>query len=303
MPKLITTSGTSHYIEQIIKKASKSIILVTPYLKLSSNFIERLHDADKSGVQIILIYGKDKLADDQMTTLHSFENLEIFFCKNLHAKCYFNENSMVITSMNLYEFSEKNNRELGIYLERYDDEEIYEDSVREIKSIINASKKIKSTKKKVSLNFNSKEEMVKSPPESKKVSKILEYLKNPDNYIGDNFHLNDLYDRLKWKYNDYKMSLNDEIEIEDFPKKGSHLVVSNRVDWIFDKNIDYKKAKLNCEKNRKFNDEGIRCYFNGDRINIYPQKGAVFNNDLDGLFKKVNTFFDIIYTIQKDLKP
>lgn len=299
MPKLITTKGAAHYIEQIIKKANNSIILVTPYLRLDTNFIERLRDADKSGVQIILVYGKDKLADDQMKTLQSFENLEIFFYQNLHAKCYFNENSMVITSMNLYEFSEKNNRELGIYLERFEDKDIYEEAINEIKSVVNASAKIKSSKKKEGLKIFSKNGTNSSSKVTPKTN-TNEFLKNFDD---ENFHLPELFKILKWTFKDHQIELKDKIEINNFPGDNNNLIVGYRIDWFFENRKDYNKAKMKCKKNLFFNENGIRCYYNDNQINIYPGRGEVFNKDANGLNKKVNLFFDIIYTIHKDLNP
>lgn len=101
MAKFLTTAGNSFYIEQIIIKSVKSLNLVTPYLKLSRNLIERLSDAQKEGVRITLIYGKNELAPKEKKKLFAFDNIEIYFCQNLHAKCYHNESSMIISSMNL----------------------------------------------------------------------------------------------------------------------------------------------------------------------------------------------------------
>lgn len=47
---------------------------------------------------------------------------------------------MVITSMNLYEFSEKTNREMGVLLTS--DEPAYRDAIAEVKSIVAASEPV-----------------------------------------------------------------------------------------------------------------------------------------------------------------
>mgnify|MGYP007072815678 CR=1 FL=1 len=47
---------------------------------------------------------------------------------------------MIITSMNMYEFSEKNNREMGILIEANSDKQIYDKAVVEAESILKASK-------------------------------------------------------------------------------------------------------------------------------------------------------------------
>jgi len=140
MAKFLSTIELSYQILQIIKTADREIILVTPYLKLSSNLKDRLSEANRKGKEITLIYGKSELSNDEKAFLDSLENLSIFFHENLHGKCYFNENTMLITSMNLHEFSEKQNKEFGIFIDKeFDDEGIYEDVIEEVHSIIQTS--------------------------------------------------------------------------------------------------------------------------------------------------------------------
>jgi hypothetical protein len=108
MAEFLTTNGTSLQIENIIIDAKTKLILVSPYLQLSKTLYERLKDASNRNVVIKIIYGKDELKPNEKNSLAELKNVEIYFFENLHAKCYFNETKMVITSMNMYEFSEKN---------------------------------------------------------------------------------------------------------------------------------------------------------------------------------------------------
>ena len=140
MAEFLTTQGTSYYIENIIKNAKNELILISPYLKLSKTLLERLKDAEKRNIKIILVYGKDELNPDERSKLRQLNNLSLYFIENLHAKCFCNEESMVITSMNMYEFSEKNNREMGVLIRAKDDRDVFSKALEEIKSIINASK-------------------------------------------------------------------------------------------------------------------------------------------------------------------
>ncbi len=117
MADFLTTSGTSHHIENIIMDAKAKLVLVSPYLKLSKTFFERLKDASGKGVSIKIVYGKDELKPNERNSLAELKNAELFYFQNLHAKCFFNESKMVITSMNMYEFSEKTNREMGILID------------------------------------------------------------------------------------------------------------------------------------------------------------------------------------------
>ena len=69
MAQFLTTVGNSFYIEQFIINSEKSLTLVTPYLKLSRNILERLSDAQREGVKITVIYGKNELAPNEKKNL------------------------------------------------------------------------------------------------------------------------------------------------------------------------------------------------------------------------------------------
>lgn len=141
MAEFLTTHATAANIENIILNARQKLVLVSPYLQLSRAFFDRLKDSDERGVKIVLVYGKHQLKPNERNQLEKLKNLSLFFCENLHAKCYFNEDNMVITSMNMLEFSEKTNREMGVLAKRQDDAGIFKDAVREVQSIVRASVK------------------------------------------------------------------------------------------------------------------------------------------------------------------
>lgn len=65
------------------------------------------------------------------------------FCKNLHAKCYLNEETCIITSLNLYEFSQVNNNEMGVLLTRADDATVYREAYEEALRIIRISDEVR----------------------------------------------------------------------------------------------------------------------------------------------------------------
>lgn len=142
MAEFLTTNGTSYYIENIIIEAKKKLILVSPYLQISKTFYERLKDAANIGVTIKIIYGKDELKPNERNSLADLKNVELYYFENLHAKCYFNENKMVITSMNMYEFSEKNNREMGVLIDRINDKDLFDKAIAETLSILQSSEQI-----------------------------------------------------------------------------------------------------------------------------------------------------------------
>jgi hypothetical protein len=170
MAEFLTTNGTSYQIENIIIEAKAKLVLVSPYLQLSKTFYERLKDASNKRVTIKIVYGKDDLKPNERNSLAELKGVELYFFENLHAKCYFNETKMVITSMNMYEFSEKNNREMGVLLEKSKDLDIYEKAVAETQSIIQsaepialnkANRPLYKEKKQIGVNINKSEKIVR----------------------------------------------------------------------------------------------------------------------------------------------
>jgi phosphatidylserine/phosphatidylglycerophosphate/cardiolipin synthase-like enzyme len=139
MPKFLTTSGIACEIEQILLTAQRNVLLLSPYLKISKILLDRVRDASRQGVKVFIVYGKKDLDNKEIMLLKQIKTLRLYYLDNLHAKCYLNEHSMIVTSMNLHEFSEKNNREMGILINKKDDYDLFISSYKEVLSIINSS--------------------------------------------------------------------------------------------------------------------------------------------------------------------
>jgi phosphatidylserine/phosphatidylglycerophosphate/cardiolipin synthase-like enzyme len=137
MADFLTTSGTTTCIEELITKAKKRIVLISPYLKWSQILFERLVEADRRGVKIVIVFGKEDLRTEQRQRINQLANLSLYYYENLHAKCYFNELQLVVSSMNLHEFSERNNREMSVRV--WASDRVYKDAVAEAESIIQAA--------------------------------------------------------------------------------------------------------------------------------------------------------------------
>lgn len=135
----LTTKGIAASIEKVFRTADDFIVIVSPYVKVDKTYIDRLHEADNNGVSIYLIFGKEKLNELEKGKFQDFQNLNIYYLENLHAKCYMNESTIIITSMNLYGYSEENNREFGIEINQDDNYDLFEDILKEIRSIKSAA--------------------------------------------------------------------------------------------------------------------------------------------------------------------
>jgi phosphatidylserine/phosphatidylglycerophosphate/cardiolipin synthase-like enzyme len=139
MPKFLTTSGINYVIEEIIKSARERLVLVSPYLQLNDRIKELLSSGYRPDVDAQIVYGKRELDAPERQWLNSVPHVHTSYCQNLHSKCYLNENLAVITSLNLYLFSQQNNNEMGVMIKRATDHQLYADVVTEVDRLIRIS--------------------------------------------------------------------------------------------------------------------------------------------------------------------
>lgn len=142
MAKFLDTTGVSYHLEQLIKKANEKLILISPFLKINDRIKQSLEDKNRLKIDIRVVYGKNELQPEENNWLSSMTHIRSSFCKDLHAKCYLNENEAIITSMNLYEFSQVNNNEMGIFIEKNIDPELYKEIYEEAYRLIRISDEI-----------------------------------------------------------------------------------------------------------------------------------------------------------------
>ena len=145
MAKFLTTTGVSYQLEEIIKNAKERLVLISPFLRVNERVKELLEDKDRLKIDVRVIYGKNELQPEENNWLESMTSIRTSFCKNLHAKCYLNENAALLTSMNLYEFSQVNNNEMGLLVSKEEERELYEEIYEESMRIVRVSEEIRVT--------------------------------------------------------------------------------------------------------------------------------------------------------------
>ena len=143
MAKFLNTSATNYFLEELIKGASDRLILISPFLKLNDRMKELLADKNRLKIDVRIVYGKSELQPQEIEWLRGLTYIRTSFCRNLHAKCYMNEELCIITSLNLYEFSQVNNNEMGILIQRSDDSQLYKDAYEEAQRIIRISDEVR----------------------------------------------------------------------------------------------------------------------------------------------------------------
>jgi phosphatidylserine/phosphatidylglycerophosphate/cardiolipin synthase-like enzyme len=143
MAKFLNTSATNYYLEEMIKGAKDRLILISPFLRLNDRIKELLEDKNRLKIDVRIVYGKSELQPEEVNWLKGLTYVRTSFCKNLHAKCYLNEEMCIVTSLNLYEFSQVNNNEMGVLITRGDDSALYKDAYEEAQRIIRISDEIR----------------------------------------------------------------------------------------------------------------------------------------------------------------
>lgn len=143
MALFLTTRGISSQLEEILIGSESFLYILTPYLRFSNTLYERLIEVSKRGIEITIVC-KDRqnlLPQDERMLLDLHCN--ILFKRDIHAKCYINEHVAMVASMNLYNYSEANNREMGVLLSKKEDKDAYGKCLRETNSIIGSSEQFR----------------------------------------------------------------------------------------------------------------------------------------------------------------
>jgi PLD-like domain len=138
MAEFLDTTAISYQLERLLKSAKRRMVLISPYLKLRPRVRELIEDAARLGVQVQIVYGKREQCDE-VERLRAINRVSVTFCKNVHAKCYLNEDYGMVTSLNLYDFSQANNQEMGILFARLSEPELYHSVSQEALRIIRIS--------------------------------------------------------------------------------------------------------------------------------------------------------------------
>ncbi len=139
MVKFLDTQGISAELSQIIKNADERLVIISPYLKVNPRIQELLVHTD---VDVLVVCRKERIQAEEQW-LESLNSVKVCYHKDLHAKCYLNEKQAILTSMNLYQFSQENNLEMGLLVSRQGQEiQLYEDVRKEADRIARMSQVI-----------------------------------------------------------------------------------------------------------------------------------------------------------------
>ena len=163
MAEFHDTTGVSAQLTRIIKNARDRLVIISPYLRVNKQIKELLEDKDRMRINVWIIYGKNELRPEENNWLRSMNSTKTGYLQDLHAKCYMNEDEALVTSMNLYEYSQVNNYEMGISVSRENDPELYGKIKDESERILRACDPIRVTVDKVDPEQTVVQETPKEP--------------------------------------------------------------------------------------------------------------------------------------------
>ncbi len=172
MGKFLNTTGVSYHLEELIRNTKDRLILISPYLQFHKRIKDHLENLNIQKKDIRIVYKENKLQISESNWLESQIGIRTSICSTLHAKCYLNESEAIVTSMNLYSFSQQNNDEMGIHVTKQNDPDLYNDILNEVQRLLTISEEIRISVKKIDKNEDI---------QSEKIVKDFKKMKNPSN--------------------------------------------------------------------------------------------------------------------------
>ncbi len=151
MATFLTTEDIVSHLHKIIEQAAGELILISPYIDADDETMNRLRDkAGKTAIHVVYRYKKStkrpNLNPDDRAFFDSI-GARVSSLKDLHTKCYLNQKEALVTSMNLYRYSQENNDEMGILVSKQDDSVLYEAIYREANRLGGATDELSTARK------------------------------------------------------------------------------------------------------------------------------------------------------------
>jgi phosphatidylserine/phosphatidylglycerophosphate/cardiolipin synthase-like enzyme len=134
--RFLKNHGITNAIEDLIRNASRRLVLISPYLQLSDAIKRTLEAKVRDGLAVQMVYRTEKRLPDDKQWLEA-QRIPALGLENLHTKCYLSESQCIITSLNLYQYSQVHNLEMGVLIDRREDAALYADVAQEVGFILN----------------------------------------------------------------------------------------------------------------------------------------------------------------------
>jgi hypothetical protein len=247
-------------VMKIIQEAKQELIMIVPYIKLSDTTYQLLKEANDREVEITIIYREDKLHSNEKQKLLGLNNLNLLSHPEIHSKCYFNEVQMIIASMNLYDYSEKYNREMGLLLDTSPwGGDAYRKALVEVKEIIQSAKLEKKSNK--ALNNGFKPQVLRPQYEKLKVPcKVLNgYFDNKQFDALDNGYEGEI--RCRGYYENMDVIIEPEFAYEINQGNGEFTIRRVAIDLKWDEETLKRVNDAFDSRNSEYRYPGFKVYW------------------------------------------
>jgi len=266
MAKFLETQTISSELLKLIKEAKDKIILISPYLRVNPQIQERLKTKSLSGTmsEIVMIYGKTELKSSELEWMKTIKDLKVIEKVNLHAKCYLNEDKAIICSMNLHDYSQQNNIEMGLMITKEQDKDAYNELIEEINNIkVNGNRKDPSTFKSFDLNHENESE------------NIVESVDNVDNKKRDELSMEQ---KMKFEaLKEWRLSKSKVIKAKAYTILTDNEIISIVFEKWIDKNVLYKL--LSNKKANQYGKEIVDVLNHIEKFTIAKVTSVIYQSD------------------------
>lgn len=132
MVQFLNTQASYSEIENIVNRAESKLVIMAPYIQISRTLLQKIfHASEHRNIDVSLVCRTQDIKPEEMTAINKINRLEVFDLPNLHANCIYNEKTLVMTSLNLFDYSQINNRDIGALLTMDKDPAAFVSAVRE----------------------------------------------------------------------------------------------------------------------------------------------------------------------------
>jgi hypothetical protein len=132
MVQYLNTQAAYAEIENIVNRAEHALVIISPYIQINRTLLQKIfHASEHRNIDISLICRTNDIKQEEMAAINKINRLELFNLPNLHANCIYNEKTMVITSLNLFDYSQINNRDMGALISLDKDSAAFMSAVKE----------------------------------------------------------------------------------------------------------------------------------------------------------------------------
>ena len=134
---ILNTTALNYYIEEMFKNEKDFLLILSPYINIAKKLKTIL---SMSNAKITIIYRKEnneekekKNKDNLKDLIDYLPNVSFLQAYNLHAKVYISSKYFIVSSLNLYDFSQINNFELGILINNENENDLANQLKNEIR--------------------------------------------------------------------------------------------------------------------------------------------------------------------------